>query len=393
MQNKKKILIFLIPSLLFNYFTLTILDNDSNLSTFSTLIIFLFNILNLIFAYIFSYFELKKSLIIFFIITISIIFIDTFTLMLQKKKSIQVYDRELGWLLNNNINIETYGNSKHKKKYKINFYTSSIKGFREYDDDRNYNKNILVIGDSFTAGPFASNDEMYYSYIKEELEKEGYFYNWYVAGGGGYGTLQQYLLIKKHFNQIKPDIIIHQFCENDFENNSLEIEKNSILNNQYFFRPYILNNKIVYDESYKGMFYKILYNNSFLFKKIEQLITNYRYKINEGYYNKNNYEKNFKESIQITSKIFRLIKNIVGDKILYISVNCSSKNKEKFYAWENILKDNKIINLSQASLLIEDKAKLGEDIFFFDGGHLNNYGNKIFGKKIGIDLIKILKNE
>ena len=42
-----------------------------------------------------------------------------------------------------------------------------------------------------------------------------------MAGGGGYGTLQQYLLLKKYFNKINPDIIIHQFCENDFEINGL----------------------------------------------------------------------------------------------------------------------------------------------------------------------------
>ena len=68
-----------------------------------------------------------------------------------------------------------------------------------------------------------------------------------MAGGGGYGTLQQYLLIKKYFDEIKPTIIIHQFCENDFENNTKQIEKNSILYSQYYFRPYLINDKIVYD--------------------------------------------------------------------------------------------------------------------------------------------------
>ena len=127
---------------------------------------------------------------------------------------------------------------------------------------------------------------MYYSYIKEELEKKGHFFNWYVAGGGGYGTLQQYLLLKNILMKLTLTIIIHQFCENDFENNSQQIEKNSILYNQYYFRPYLLNNKIVYDNSYKGKIYKFFYQKSYLFKRIDKILTNYKYKNNNGYFDK-----------------------------------------------------------------------------------------------------------
>ena len=59
--------------------------------------------------------------------------------------------------------------------------------------------------------------------------KKGDFWHFWSGGGGGYGTLQQYLLIKKNLDKIKPDIFIHQFCENDFENNSKVIEKNSLI--------------------------------------------------------------------------------------------------------------------------------------------------------------------
>ena len=79
---------------------------------------------------------------------ITIIFFDTIALKLQQNKSIQVYDKELGWILNNNIKIKINGLTKQNQKYEINYSTSKVKGFREYDESKNI-KNILVIGDSY----------------------------------------------------------------------------------------------------------------------------------------------------------------------------------------------------------------------------------------------------
>tara|TARA_B100001121_G_scaffold310660_1_gene343605 strand:- start:4995 stop:6182 length:1188 start_codon:yes stop_codon:yes gene_type:complete len=391
MLNKKIFLILIIPSFFLNYFTLTIIDHDNNLSTFSSLIVFLFNFFNLILAYIFSYYGFLKSLRYFFIIIFSILFFDTAIIKLQENNSIQIYDEELGWILNNSLSLKIDGYTKQKQQYKINFSTSEVKGFREFDDKRKNKKNILIIGDSFTAGPFASNDQMYYSYIKQELEKAGYFLNWFVAGGGGYGTLQQYLLIKKYFDEINPDVLIHQFCNNDFENNLKKIEENSILRNQYYFRPYLVNDKIIYDDTISGKLYRFFYRNSFLFKKIDNIITNHKFKKN-GYFNKKIHNENLDNSFIKTSEIFKKIKDLVGDEIIYVSMNCSTHDDKKMKAWEKILKKYEIISLVDANLVLSELSKKGEDIFFSDGAHLNNYGNKIFGKKIGISLIEIIRS-
>ena len=121
MLNKKKFLILLIPSFLVNYLTLTIIDHDNNLSNFSSLIVFLFNFINLILAYIFSYYGLLKSFIYFLISIITIILFDTVALKLQENKSIQVYDEELGWILNDNITIKINGLTKKIKNMRLIF--------------------------------------------------------------------------------------------------------------------------------------------------------------------------------------------------------------------------------------------------------------------------------
>ena len=319
----------------------------------------------------------------------SVIFLDIIFANLTKNKSIQVYDDELGWIINKSIELNIDGYSKQKQKYKIKYFTSDVKGFREFTKEKLHKQNILIIGDSYTAGPFASNSKMYYSHLKKKLEKKGLFFNWFVGGGGGYGTLQQYLLIKKNLDKIKPDIFIHQFCENDFENNSKVIEKNSILRNQYYFRPYLYNNKITYDTTNVGKIYKFIYHNSYLFKKIDKIISSYQYKKN-GYFNKKIYKNNIDKSINITSKIFEMIKNMIGNDTLYVSINCSSKNETKFQQWQNILKKNDIIAITKPNKFLETLSKNNKDIYYADGAHLNEYGNKIFGEKIYEELIKIL---
>jgi alkylation response protein AidB-like acyl-CoA dehydrogenase len=50
-----------------------------------------------------------------------------------------------------------------------------------------------------------------------------------VYGGHGYGTLQEYLVIDKYIDEIKPDLILLQVCSNDFTNN-LENEAKSSSN-------------------------------------------------------------------------------------------------------------------------------------------------------------------
>lgn len=385
--------LLLLPTLLINYFTLSILDSDKNLSGFTTLFVFVFNFFNIILTYALFKRGLKKTVIYFSTLIFCVFFIDTLILKVSNNNSIQIYDKELGWILNNSISLNINGTTKQNKKYIINYTTSDVKGFREYDLKKKYKKNILIIGDSFTAGPFASNNQMYYSFIREELENEKIYFNWYVSGGGGYGTLQQFFLIKNHFHKISPDIIIHQFCENDFENNTKIIEKNSILKNQYYFRPYIENGKISYDTTTTGKIYRFFYRNSFLFKKVDNLITNYFYKKNNSYFNKQNYEKNFPESIKTTSNIFKLIKNYIPDNVYYISINCSSKNKSKYNLWHKILNELDIKTLSNPNSVLNSAANNGEDIFFSDGSHLNYYGNELFGRSIGIELVKILNSK
>ena len=176
MLNKKMFCILIVPSLIINYFTLTFLDHDHNLSFFSSLLVLLFNFFNLIFAYYCSKYGFLKSSILFSSVIILVIFSDIIFANLAKKKSIQVYDSELGWVINKSIKLDLDSFTKQQKKYKVDYFTSDVKGFREFDKNKFEKKNILIIGDSYTAGPFASNNKMYYSHLRKKLEEKGFFF-------------------------------------------------------------------------------------------------------------------------------------------------------------------------------------------------------------------------
>lgn len=105
-------------------------------------------------------------------------------------------------------------------------------GFRLFQDlDRS--PRILVVGDSFTQARHASDDKTWYAELARQTNAQVFAY-----GVGGYGTLQEAMAIEEFFGRIDPDAVILQACSNDVINNSLELERRSLSNNNLTVRPY-----------------------------------------------------------------------------------------------------------------------------------------------------------
>ena len=392
MLNKSLFFFCILPTLILNFFTLTLIDTDNNLSIFSSISITVFNIANLILAYILAQKKFKKFLIFLSSFLLFFICIDITFSFLYENQKVQIKKKRLGWILNKDIEFEIKSFTKNKKKYFINFKTSNVEGFREFPKKK-HSQNILILGDSFTAGPFASNSEMYYSYLKKKFDEEEIYLNWFVGGAGGYSTLQQFMLLEQYVKKINPDIFIHQFCENDFENNSKIIEKNSILRNQYYFRPYYVNGKIVYDTSLKGKIYKYLYKNSFFFRKIDRILMLHNYKKKQNYYNQRILDKELINAKNTTHKIFNLMRESLGNEVLYISFNCSSKNKIKKKYWQDIVKKINGHAISKPSDRLIEYEEAGKDIYYMDGMHLNKFGNKLIADEIYTAINQLIKDK
>ena len=156
---------------------MTIIDHNHNLSLFSSITIIILNLINISFGIIYLKYNLKVffSLLLYCFI---ILILSDFTLgKVLNRNSIISDDEILGWSLKPNINLNLVQRTMKVKNYPVKFTTSQVKGFREFGILKAEVRKVLVIGDSYSASPFSSNDKMYYNIIKKNLRKINFFLN------------------------------------------------------------------------------------------------------------------------------------------------------------------------------------------------------------------------
>jgi hypothetical protein len=143
-------------------------------------------------------------------------------------------DAKLGWRATENYNSRELARDAAGKTYQV-CGSSDGNGFRFFGDPPSEKIKILVIGDSYTQAIEVSNARAYYGVMAAHLPKAEFF----VYGAGGYGTLQEYLIIDEWIERIKPQVLLLQLCTNDFINNSYALEHASWGNNNLMRRPYL----------------------------------------------------------------------------------------------------------------------------------------------------------
>jgi len=75
---------------------------------------------------------------------------------------------------------------------------------------------VLFVGDSFTQGTEVSSNALYYEIFEQA---SGGRYAVAAAGAGGFSTAQEYLLLEKVFQTIRPRIVFWQLTGNDLPEN------------------------------------------------------------------------------------------------------------------------------------------------------------------------------
>jgi hypothetical protein len=145
-------------------------------------------------------------------------------------------DQKLGWRAMEHLTFE-YETANGT----LIRYLTTRDGFREYGDPDSPKARVLVIGDSFTEAREVSNENTYYRVLSQLLPVEIFAY-----GGGGYGSLQEYLILDEHIDAIRPHVVLWQFTSNDLINNSEELERASYLNNNGLRRPYLRRDGTIY---------------------------------------------------------------------------------------------------------------------------------------------------
>jgi len=148
-------------------------------------------------------------------------------------------DAQLGWRATPNYRFSGKKRSADKTEYSVDM-SQDANGFRMFGDLTSSARRVFVIGDSFTQAVQVSDDKTYYAPLK------ALNMNVFAYGGGGYGSLQEYMILDKYFDVIKPDLIIWQYSTNDIVNNSPELEAASTINNNDMVRPYLVDETVQY---------------------------------------------------------------------------------------------------------------------------------------------------
>ena len=169
------------------------------------------------------------TLVVTIIICLFILEILTRIFMYQDPVSyppINEYDEDLCFKMKPNINV-TFNTQEFKTSVATNKF-----GFRE-EKEVFQGKPIMFLGDSFTLGHGVRYNDTYVKRVEDMLNAEGYAYNTYNFGVGGYGTLQQSKIIEKYIEDMKPEVIVLAFYVNDPRDNlescSYEVDEGGYL--------------------------------------------------------------------------------------------------------------------------------------------------------------------
>lgn len=216
------------------------------------------------------------------------------------------FSEYLGWESATNVFL--------KRKYngygEIKFSTTKW-GFRVFGNIDIAKTRIFVIGDSITHGQVVSDGNTYYDHLKKNNNNIELF----AYGGGGYGSLQEYMILDKYFDIIKPDIVLWQFSANDMINNNHELECASFVNNNHMTRPYYKNEQIeyLYPKQNAGWINDII-QSSYLLRLLNIRLNILRAEkfgtVEDGL---SETHPLFKKSVTTTSEIIGLVRKRVGN--------------------------------------------------------------------------------
>jgi hypothetical protein len=115
-------------------------------------------------------------------------------------------------------------------------------GFKRWGNLNSPSTKVLILGDSYTEMNYVSNGEEWYGYLEKAFDTV----EWFVYGAGGYGSLQEYMVLNDYIDQIKPNLLLWQFCPNDYIDNSYVWDRKLYPYNNIGVRPYLEHGQIVY---------------------------------------------------------------------------------------------------------------------------------------------------
>ena len=337
-----------------------------------------------------------KKFVSIIVILLATLFLLDFLILNESSIAVSPYqpDTQIGWIPKENFHRSLKQKDLDGNEYEVQFNTYAD-GFRAYGDIHSNQVKILIAGDSVTGDPYTGNDDAYFSVMKNTLKS---IFNkeveLFVIGASGWGTLQEFLIVERYAQKINPDILLLQFCSNDFANNSIDIENNQIVKNQSYLRPYLVDDKIVFNDKFMAKFYRLIYSRSRIFRRLDMIRQWILYKIYNSYGPEISAEESDRlkrESIKTTKNILCKFSTIGLDDSKFITFNCATEDDEATRIWKDIAHNSGFFVLETPSRAFEAAEEKGSTVRHADGGHLNILGNKILGEELAAQLVNYIR--
>ena len=290
-------------------------------------------------------------------------------------------DARMGWRASFNYRYDGPRTNVDGSSYTVHV-TSDARGFRIFGDPNAHRPKILVLGDSFTQAVQVSDAATYFAILGRDLNAEMFAY-----GVGGHGTLQKYLALDEYIDRIQPDILLWQYCSNNFVKTVFDLEHQSVLNNNRLIRPYLEGDQIVYRlpvadplriRTFWALKSRALYAVLSRWDSYEtaQQAAN---SVETGIEREGQAYPGFRQAIETTDRIMGMVRARVGH-LPIIAFNCDD-SEPYVGAWSAISAKYEIQFFQDVAQALDAAAAAGSTLYVTDG-HWNEAGDRVIAEAL-----------
>ena len=290
-------------------------------------------------------------------------------------------DQDLGWKATEHYQEALVEKTQQGILYPVRRSQTQY-GFRQFGDLKSNRLKMLVIGDSFTHATAVSDDKTYHAILAKLLDIEVFAY-----GVGGYGTLQEFLILDRYFDVIHPDVILWQYCINDFINNDNQLERLSRINNNGWIRPYWLHGHIqllspkessIQVRDWINRHSRFLY---FVVTRLDRLrASQTRDTVEVDIEAEGMRHAGFARAVGVTDELMAQVRARVARRPI-MAFNCVEKEPYS-QALRDISAHHGITYWDDVAQAVQAAAERGEDVYASDGGHWNEHGHELAAKAL-----------
>lgn len=291
-----------------------------------------------------------------------------------------ILDAELGWKSTPNYKWKGMYPNLDGTKYPAELHFDA-RGFRAFGDVNSTHPKIFVLGDSVTQAVQVADNKTYHAVMANELNAENFAY-----GVAGYGSLQEYMILDRFYDEIKPDLIVWQFCSNDLVNNDPINETNSTKSNNGMTRPYLVNGQVQYILPKRMAFVRevaLKYSRAlyWVLSRIDQAQANSDAPdVQARMIANGTSDPDLQRVTRVTNEIMQKVRARIGNTPV-VTFTCA--HHELFdETFRVVSEENGMDFVAEAAIALERAEQQGTMVRVIDGGHYNEAGNRILGETL-----------